>query len=162
MEPRVRANGDQAQQNFSDAELAQLLFAHGDVRNPLPETIKTLDSIVSDYITSICFGAAESASLNGRVKVKVDDVMYALRDNPEALGRIEEMQEKSKDIQTARKAVHDDVTAKGLEVLAEEEDEGKKGAKGKGKPGKKRKADGDDLDAAFKKNLKKKGAAAFQ
>lgn len=119
----------------------------------MPETIRTLDSITSEYITSICFGAAQSAALHGRNKIKVDDVMYALRDNPEALGRIEEMQEKSKEISTARKAVQEDVTAKTMEDLAAEE-EAKKGAKGKAKPVKKSKADGDDFGNAFKKNLK--------
>ncbi|KAJ3517608.1 hypothetical protein NM208_g14680 [Fusarium decemcellulare] len=38
MEPRARAGKNVGKMNFSHAELAQLLYAHGDVQNPLPET----------------------------------------------------------------------------------------------------------------------------
>jgi len=159
MEPRVRANGDQAQQNFSDPELAQLLFAHGDIRNPLPSTIRTLDSITTDYIIQICFGAAQSAALHNRAKVKIDDVMFALRKNPGALGRIEEMQEKSKVIQVARKAIDTEGDIAGKVGEFAQEDGGKKGAKGKGK---KRKADGGEgLGDGFQNNLKKSKGKAF-
>lgn len=145
MEPRVRANGDQAQQNFTTVELKHLLFAHGDVRNPLESSIKTLDHITTDYIIQICFGAAQHAALqNNRAKIKVDDILYAIRKNPAALGKYEEMNEKKKTIEQARKAVQneDDLNAAAKEA---EKGRGKRAAT----------TTTDDFPPGFQKNLKK-------
>lgn len=81
-----------------------------------------------------------------------------MRDNPLALGRIEEQQKKEKGIKKTRKAVDpsEEAIEKGLmgEILGEEK-------KGKGR---KRKADGpaaDDFGGAFKKNVKGGKGKAF-
>ena len=74
MEPRSRARGKGPQ--FSADDLAALLFAYGDT-DPLPETIRCLDEIVTDFIIETCHTAAASATYAHRAKIKVDDFKFA-------------------------------------------------------------------------------------
>ncbi|KAF4510665.1 hypothetical protein G6O67_002540 [Ophiocordyceps sinensis] len=57
MEPRARAGNNVGKMNISHNELAQLLFAYGDVKSPLPETVRVLDEILTDFMQSIAFEA---------------------------------------------------------------------------------------------------------
>ncbi|KAJ5370242.1 Transcription initiation factor TFIID subunit 13 [Penicillium cataractarum] len=134
-EPRARAARHKGQMNFS-SELRLLLLAYGDPSphpsfpsEPLPETVRVLDEIVTDFILELCHGAAQVAHHARRQKIKVDDFRFALRRDPNKLGRVQELLRMERELKEARKAFdqNDDQVAK---------DAGKKGA-----------APPDDLDA---------------
>lgn len=132
-----------------------LLQAYGDAKphpdfpsEPLPETVRVLDEIVTDYILELCHGAAQVAHHAGRQKVKVDDFNFALRRDPNKLGRVQELLRMERELKEARKAfdhqddqVAKDAKKKGAAAAALDEDEGasvsgtavSKKSKGKGK-----------------------------
>jgi transcription initiation factor TFIID subunit 13 len=124
MEPRARAAKNVGKMNFSHNEcmiylafvnlvsqadlltpfqVALLLYAHGDVRNPLPETVKVLDEILTEFMQGVAFEAARVAQYTGRQKIKYDDVVFAIRKNPAYLGKVQEMMVKKLEIDTAKK-----------------------------------------------------------
>jgi len=105
-----------------------LLLAYGDPaphrsypQEPLPETIRVLDEIVTDFILELCHGAAQVAHHARRQKIKVDNFRFALRRDPNKLGRVQELLRMERELKEARKAFdqNDDQVAK---------DAGKKGA----------------------------------
>lgn len=87
--------------------MAQLLYAHGDVKNPLPETVRVLDEILTDFMQSIAFEAARAAHYSGRQKIKYEDFEFAFRKNPAFLGKVQEVFEKQKEIKKAREILRD-------------------------------------------------------
>ena len=83
--------------------VASLLYGFGDDVNPLPETVRVLDDIVSDFIIETCHGAAQAAQISGRQKIKVDDFKFAIRKNEEMLGRVQELLGMDRELKEARK-----------------------------------------------------------
>ncbi|RSL97352.1 hypothetical protein CEP52_010965 [Fusarium oligoseptatum] len=138
MEPRARAGKNVGKMNFSHAELAQLLYAHGDVQNPLPETVRVLDEILTDFMQSIAFEATRAANYSGRQKIKYEDFEFAFRKNPVFLGKVQEVFEKQKEIKKAR------------EILRDGEDEIMKDAANEEKQREKTDARGTTVSAAAK------------
>lgn len=88
--------------------MSQLLYAHGDVMHPLPDTIRTLDEIVTDFIQGVAFEASRAAHHKGRQKLKLEDFEFALRKNPAFLGKVQEVFEKKGEIDRAKKAFNTD------------------------------------------------------
>ncbi|KAM0192017.1 hypothetical protein ACHAPA_003101 [Fusarium lateritium] len=122
MEPRARAGKNVGKMNFSHAELAQLLYAHGDVQNPLPETVRVLDEILTDFMQSIAFEATRAANYSGRQKIKYEDFEFAFRRNPAFLGKVQEVFEKQREIKKAREILRDGED----EIMKDAADEEKK------------------------------------
>lgn len=83
--------------------VAQLLYGHGDSKAPLPETTRVLDEVVTDFIQGVSFEATRAAHHAGRQKVKFEDFEFAMRRNPRFMGKIQEVFEKKKEIEAARK-----------------------------------------------------------
>lgn len=102
--------------------VAQLLYAHGDVKNPLPETVRVLDEILTDFMQSIAFEASRAAHYSGRQKIKYEDFEFAFRKNPAFLGKVQEVFEKQKEITKARHLLRDGED----EVMKDAADEEKK------------------------------------
>lgn len=99
------------------------LYALGDTPQSLEPTRKVLDELITDFITEICFEAHRGAHLAGRQKIKLDDVKFACRKNPEYLGKIEEMTSKKSEIDKARKLVDgsdDRLTKSNIKAALEE------------------------------------------
>ncbi|GLA21065.1 hypothetical protein AnigIFM62618_010039 [Aspergillus niger] len=165
-EPRARAARHKGQMNFA-SELRLLLLAYGDPRphpsfpaEPLPETIRVLDEIVTDFVLEMCHGAAQYASYSRRQKIKVDDFRFALRRDPNKLGRVQELLRMERELKEARKAFDQnddqvgnlkDAGKKGLEELGESVD-GKK-SKGKGKRNARRDSDATEDTAPKKRKV---------
>ncbi|KAL8407659.1 hypothetical protein RB594_006477 [Gaeumannomyces avenae] len=121
MEPRARAGKNVGKMNFGNVELSSLLYGCGDVRHPLPETMKALDEIATEFIQGLSFEAARVAQYSGRQKVKYEDFEFSFRRNPQYLGRVQEVFELKKHIAEARKAFNDETLLKdttGLKQLA--------------------------------------------
>ncbi|CAJ2510839.1 Uu.00g064640.m01.CDS01 [Anthostomella pinea] len=108
MEPRARAGKNVGKETFKPFDIGQLLFAYGDVAEPLPETIRVLDEIVTEFIDGICFEASRHAQVAGRQKLKFDDFEFSLRRNPQYLGKVRSMIEKRQHIKEARKTFNQD------------------------------------------------------
>jgi transcription initiation factor TFIID subunit 13 len=105
-----------------------LLLAYGDPsphpsfpNEPLPETVRVLDEIVTDFVLELSHGAAQVAHHARRQKIKVEDFRFALRRDPNKLGRVQELLRMERELKEARKAFdqNDDQVAK---------EAGKKGA----------------------------------
>lgn len=92
---------------ISPRAVALLLFAHGDVKNPLPETVRVLDEILTDFMQAIAFEATRAAHYSGRQKIKYEDFEFAFRKNPAFLGKVQEVFEKQKEIKKARELLRD-------------------------------------------------------
>jgi len=78
-----------------------MLYAFGDVPEPLPETVALMGDIVTEYLIDICHQAA--AVSGNRAKIKVDDFKFVLRKDRPKLGRIQELLHMQKVIADARK-----------------------------------------------------------
>jgi transcription initiation factor TFIID subunit 13 len=111
--------------------VAQLLYAHGDVQNPLPETVRVLDEILTDFMQSIAFEATRAANYSGRQKIKYEDFEFAFRKNPAFLGKVQEVFEKQKEIKKAREILRDGED----EIMKDAADEEKKKEKTDPRPG---------------------------
>ena len=83
--------------------VTQALYAFGDDKAPLPETVRLLDEIVTDYLIDTVQTAAKAASVSGRGKVKADDLKFAIRHDEVATGRVRELWTMEKTIKDARK-----------------------------------------------------------
>jgi transcription initiation factor TFIID subunit 13 len=88
--------------------VAQLLYGHGDVKHPLPETVRVLDEMVTDFIQGVSFEATRAAHHAGRQKVKFEDFEFAMRKNPLFTGKVQEVFEKKREIDRARNIMNDD------------------------------------------------------
>jgi transcription initiation factor TFIID subunit 13 len=120
---RLRQKGQQ----FPTSDLEAFLVAYGDDDHPLPETVKVLDEIITDFIIESCHEAATSAHYARRAKIKVDDFKFMLRRDPIKLGRVSELLDLDKDLKRKRKAFDTD------EGTVVKETGGAKGEKEKGK-----------------------------
>lgn len=65
--------------------------------------MRVLDEIVTDFIQGVSFEATRAAHHAGRQKVKFEDFEFAMRRNPKFMGKIQEVFEKKKEIEAARK-----------------------------------------------------------
>ncbi|KAK7542246.1 transcription initiation factor IID, 18kD subunit-domain-containing protein [Phyllosticta citribraziliensis] len=123
-EPRMRMR--QKGQQFDTRDLEAYLVAFGDDRHPLPETVRVLDEIITDFVIETCHEAALCASYSRRAKIKVDDFKFILRKDPVKLGRVTELLNKDKEIRTQRKVFAVDDEQIGKDEGKEEKRKGKR------------------------------------
>ncbi|RYP51255.1 hypothetical protein DL768_003352 [Monosporascus sp. mg162] len=102
MEPRARAGKNVGKETFQPKDVSRLLFAFGDVESPLPETVRVLDEIVTEFLEGVCFEASRHAQAAGRQKLKFDDFEFALRRSPAYLGKVRSMIDKRQHIASMR------------------------------------------------------------
>ncbi|CAF9920535.1 MAG: Transcription initiation factor TFIID subunit 13 [Heterodermia speciosa] len=103
-EPRARAARHKGQLNF-ESEIRSYLYAFGDVKEPLDETVRVLDELATDFVIETCHKANQIANLSGRQKVKVDDFKFAIRGNEAMLGKVQELFSSERKIKDARKQI---------------------------------------------------------
>lgn len=126
--------------------MAQLLYAHGDVKNPLPETMRVLDEILTDFMQAVAFEASRAGQYTGRQKIKYEDFEFAFRKNPVFLGKVQEVFEKQREIKKAREILRDgedDI----MKEAAEEEKKKSRAEEGRGAKDEELGEDDDDADA---------------
>lgn len=63
-------------------DVAALMYAYGDVPQPLPESVQCVDELVSAYLVDICMSAYRTAQTVHRNKIKVEDFKFVLRNDP--------------------------------------------------------------------------------
>ena len=122
------------------------------MRAPLNDTVRVLDEVLTEFIQGVSFEATRAAQHAGRQKVKFEDFEFAMRRNPFYMGKIQEMFEKKKEIEAARKGFNIED-----QLMKDADKEEKAAEKGVGKRGRKAlsqkqigeedlEEDGDDLD----------------
>lgn len=119
--------------------VTQFLIAHGDSRQPLQETMRVLDEVLTEFIQGVSFEASRVAQLAGRQKVKYEDFQFAMRKNPMFLGKAAENKELREALDKQRKMFDED------EYTKDDVDgatAGGAGGSGSGNRGRKRKAPG--------------------
>lgn len=89
--------------NLFAKDVSSLLYAYGDVAQPLPETVQCLDELVSGYLVDVCSSAFRAAQNCQRNKIKLEDFRFAVRHDPIKLGRAEELIATNKLITEAKK-----------------------------------------------------------
>lgn len=77
--------------NLFAKDVGSLLYAYGDVAQPLPETVQCLDELVSGYLVDVCSAAYRTAHGSRRSKLKLEDFKFAIRRDAIKLGRAEEL-----------------------------------------------------------------------
>lgn len=115
-----------------------MLYAFGDDHEPLDETVRVLDEIVTDFIIETAHTATRIAEYSGRTKLKVDDFKFAIRKDEVATGRVKELLTMEKDFKDQRKGFDMGEGKIGLErggrkKKEEKEEEVKADVKGKSK-----------------------------
>ncbi|CAR25462.1 hypothetical protein ZYGR_0A00220 [Zygosaccharomyces rouxii] len=89
--------------NLFAKDVSSLLYAYGDVSQPLPETVQCLDELVSGYLVDVCSSAFRAAQNCQRNKLKLEDFRFAVRRDPIKLGRAEDLVATNKLITEAKK-----------------------------------------------------------
>jgi transcription initiation factor TFIID subunit 13 len=123
---------------FDRPQVEAFLLAFGDNDYPLPETVRVLDEIVTDYIIESCHEAAAVAHHARRAKIKLDDFKFMLRRDTGKLGRVSEMLETDKELKRKRKAFDTDEGAV-LQKGDAKEDEELPAKRGGGEDGERKK-----------------------
>ncbi|KAK8086735.1 transcription initiation factor IID [Apiospora phragmitis] len=108
MEPRARAGKNVGKETFAAKDLSALMYAYGDVPQPLPDTVRVMDEIMTEFLEGVCFEASQHAQYASRQKLKFDDFEFSLPRNPQYLGRVAAMVEKRKHIKEMRRAFQPD------------------------------------------------------
>ncbi|KAG7004698.1 hypothetical protein G7Y79_00024g056480 [Physcia stellaris] len=85
-EPRARAARHKGQLNF-ESEIRTYLYAFGDVKDPLDETVRVLDELATDFVIETCHKANQVANLSGRQKVKDARKQFDIPEGKENLER---------------------------------------------------------------------------
>lgn len=89
--------------NLFSKDVSSLLYAYGDVPQPMQSTVHCLDEIVAQYLVDVCSSASHVAVNSQRNKVKLEDFKFALRKDQVKLGRAEELIATNKVITEAKK-----------------------------------------------------------
>ncbi|KAH9881563.1 hypothetical protein IAQ61_000289 [Plenodomus lingam] len=155
--PLKRTHNSASEALLTPSSVEAFLLAFGDNDYPLPETVRVLDEIITDYIIETCHEAASVAHHARRAKIKLDDFKFMLRRDTGKLGRVSEMLETDKELKRKRKAFDTDEGA----VMADKGD-GANGAEGGTKMGRPKKVAepgaGGEGDGEPRKKKKKKKA----
>jgi len=123
--------------------LYALLAAYGDDPNPLPgseplslpDTVRVLDDIITDFVIETCHEAESHARHAGRAKIKVDDFQFVLRQDRKKLGRVQELLDTEREISNRRRLFDVDEGKVRKEALESDKatEKGGRGRKGKNK-----------------------------
>lgn len=111
--------------NLFTKDVSSLLYAYGDVPQPLNQTAQCLDELVSTFLVDVCTSAYHTAQNSQRPKVKLEDFKFAIRHDSVKLGRAEELIATNRLITEAKKQFNetDNQSLKRFRA-GEEEEEG--------------------------------------
>ncbi|WPK23418.1 hypothetical protein PUMCH_000658 [Australozyma saopauloensis] len=104
-------------------DIENLLYAMGDGPVSLESTVACLEDCLVDYLTDLAHEALRYAKSQGRSRVKIDDLPFALRHDPMKLGRMNYMRDQLIKIEKAKK-MYDTNNVNEKELFADDDDEG--------------------------------------
>lgn len=96
----MSTSADNGQQRFAK-DLYGLMYAFGDAEQPRTDSVNLVDSMVEKYI---CDYLQRAKSLTPQGKLRVEDLLYVLKDDPKKLARVEELLYMNEELKKARKA----------------------------------------------------------
>lgn len=121
-------------------DVETLLYALGDGPVSLDSTMTALEDCLVEYMTDLSHEALQFARSQGRSRIKIDDLPFALRNDPLKLGRLNYIREQLVRIEKAKKMFADnDAAAANDEYMDDDDEEKPKKYKKKEKKNKKRK-----------------------
>lgn len=86
-------------------------------------TVACLEDCLVDYLTDLAHESLRYARSQGRSRVKIDDLPFALRHDPMKLGRMNYMRDQLIKIERAKK-MYDTNNVNEKELFADDDDEG--------------------------------------
>lgn len=84
-------------------DIETLLYGMGDGPVSLDSTVNCLEDCLVEFLTDLSHESLKFARLHGRSRIKVDDVPFALRNDPLKLGRMNYIREQLAKIEKAKK-----------------------------------------------------------
>lgn len=111
--------------NLFNKDVSSLLYAYGDVPQPLHATVQCLDELVSGYLVDVCNNAFHTAQNSQRNKLRLVDFKFALQERALIkLGRAEELIATNKLITEAKKQFNETDNQNSLKRYRGEDEEG--------------------------------------
>ena len=112
-------------------DLPNLMYGHGDSREPIKESVELLEDMAVEYVTDIVHKAMSlvhkrttaaaggpSSSKTKNEQLTLDDLLYVLRHDPRKYSRVREIVAMQDTIRAARKVVKTDVNEEMLAATA--------------------------------------------
>lgn len=84
-------------------DIENLLFAMGDRPALTDATVAALEDVLTEYLVELCHKFQAYAHTQGRTRVKMNDLVFALRNDPLKLARLEYIVDQNDRIQRAKK-----------------------------------------------------------
>ncbi|KAK6454314.1 transcription initiation factor IID, 18kD subunit-domain-containing protein [Scheffersomyces xylosifermentans] len=141
--PITNTKRKRRKQRLFQKDIENLLFAMGDRPVSTDLTVQALEEILVEYLTDLSRDILAYARSQGRNRIKMNDLMFALRNDPLKLARYQYTIEQSQRIERAKKLFEEnDVSEAQVHAQnssAEEEEEEEEEDRGLTKAGKKRK-----------------------
>lgn len=103
-------------------DIENLLYAMGDGPVSLDSTVACLEDCLVDYLTDLAHESLRYARSQGRSRVKIDDIPFALRRDPMKLGRMNYMRDQLIKIERAKK-MYDTNNVNEKELFADDDEE---------------------------------------
>lgn len=79
-----------------------MLYGFGDVEQPREDTVELVEDYMMEFMKETLVKAANVSEKRG--KIKSDDIMHVLRNDPKKYARIEELLYMNEELKNARKA----------------------------------------------------------
>lgn len=76
------------QHSWVQNEIRGMMHGFGDSREPLPESVKLVEDIVTQQIKCVFYRAAEVATLRGSKSVAIEDILFLMRKDKVKLSRL--------------------------------------------------------------------------
>ncbi|CAN3359954.1 transcription initiation factor TFIID subunit 13 [Diutina catenulata] len=93
-------------QRLFTREIANLQYGMGDIGDN-DETTAALEDILQGYLQDLCHNMITYARSQGRSRVKMNDIAFALKDDPLKLARLEYILEQQVKIERAKRMLDD-------------------------------------------------------
>ncbi|GMH40437.1 hypothetical protein BSKO_08341 [Bryopsis sp. KO-2023] len=88
-----------------EKDLPGMMYGFGDNAAPRHETVELVEDVVFEYVSSLLHRAMETAAIRG--KLKYEDFVWQVKDEPHKLERLKDLLEKNEEIKKARKMDYD-------------------------------------------------------
>lgn len=94
----------------------------GDGPISLDSTVNCLEDCLVEFLTDLSHESLQFARSHGRSRIKIDDIPFALRNDPQKLGRMNYIREQLAKIEKAKR-MYDTNNVNEKELFADDDDE---------------------------------------
>lgn len=118
-------------------DIETILYAMGDGPMSLDSTVSCLEDCLVEFLADLLHESLQYARSHGRSRIKIDDIPFALRNDPQKLGRMNYIREQLAKIEKAKR-MYDTNNVNEKELFADDGDDEPKEKKKKDKKRKKK------------------------